>query len=316
SQENLTFVQNASQGLLNDGVFQPMYKNFPKEVQEASDWELYFNAFVHYVTAYYAPMTVVPVSFQDPNRTALKKIKPRNLKAVSDDYYNDVAANIVTQGQPYSDTDKEDLVTLKDYLDDSLQVPIRENLAHLAVAFAHGKWTDQFVTLTDVLRYSVALSQGNPSLEENVKFKLPRRVRRNVLADLARVLRNNHENYEDFTRYPEMWKRLMKTLHPHENPDPIVHRAADAVYHEAARSFASRVEEAFKNDVYVLLDLLSTRPGEFARSLARVLRAYPDSRREILSSFEKVAQNVSLRVLIQMYNHFSSPTSDELPEFV
>src|SRR5699024_5346111 len=124
------------------------------------------------------------------------------------------------------------------------------------------------------------------------------------------------ENYEDFTRYPEMWKRLMKTLHPHENPDPIVHRAADAVYHEAARSFASRVEEAFKNDVYVLLDLLSTRPGEFARSLARVLRAYPDSRREILSSFEKVAQNVSLRVLIQMYNHFSSPTSDELPEFV
>src|SRR5699024_3988154 len=140
SQENLTFVQNASQGLINDGVFQPMYKNFPKEVQEASDWELYFNAFVHYVTAYYAPMTVVQVSFQDPNRTALKKIKPRNLKAVSDDYYNDVAANIVTQGQPYSDTDKEDLVTLKDYLDDSLQVPDRKstrlNSSHVSISYA------------------------------------------------------------------------------------------------------------------------------------------------------------------------------------
>lgn len=298
--------------LKGDTEYQTLYEDFTKTVPNSSEVELYIRAIIHYIGSDFGAMIVYG---NTPLREALENYEHVVLKDLSKESVSSLANSIAVQGQPYSDQDREDLTNLQGYLDASVEIPIRENLVWLATV--NPVWVEQIRergTVTDVLRLAVAYSGGDTSLSEKVRFKLSRPQRREVVSLLDDVIERQNMALEDFALRAETWKRFFRAVHAGEYDAPAAQVAADSVYNNTVRSFASKVELAILNkDLKGTLNLLKTRPGIFARRLAHVLRTFPQDRQAVLSAFSEVANKVSLRVLVQMYVRFSGPTAEEAP---
>ncbi|MFC2546426.1 MAG: hypothetical protein ACFNX4_06215, partial [Actinomyces oris] len=115
------------------------------------------------------------------------------------------------------------------------------------------------------------------------------------------------------------WKRLARHLRPGDyarrfpRATKLLHQVASG---DAEAGFTSRLEEALaRRDVDGALSLLSTRPGVFARRLNHLLRLCVDeaARERVVAQFARVAPEVSLPVLVRLWEYFSSPGPDTLP---
>lgn len=309
----LTDILSIAREMKGDQVnYRPMYPNFPEQVQNAPDLELYVNAVVHYVGSAVG-LTLLPDYKASERKDSTSEYEATVLGVADMNSVKILARDLFTQGQPFSSQDQGDAITLSEFIDGPLEVSVKENLAFIAVN-TDVDVSDSVKTLTDVLRIAAVLSGGDASLSEKFKFKLSRPQRRFVKGLLDDVLEKNGENYEDFARRPEMWKRLAKTLHLSEGDQVRLKRANEAIYSENFRSFNSLVESTLQDEfangaVHVLKD----RPGEFARRLHELIRKFPNDSDMILDEFRRVSQEVSLRVLIQMYDFFSGPKDDVLP---
>lgn len=292
--------------------YKPLHGDFENFMSTATDREVYVSAVLHYVSVYHNL-----ASFDSQTEATVGAIRSSTrgltvLEGASPDDAAGLARELVTQGQPFSETDLEHVILFLDFVAPNMvDVQIHENLAHLASL--DSAWTSKMTTLTDVLRYATALSGGHPSLAEKHNFKLRRPQRREVAHLLDRILRDNGENFEDFTRFPEAWKRLAASAHLGDYGLDGVNRALEAVYRESARSFESRVDAAMLQSTVAAADLLEDRPGVFARRLMELVRASgPIDRRLVLADFSHVAHKVSLRVLIQLYDYLRGPSSEKL----
>lgn len=319
SETNLQEIMEAAKALKGDVKYKVMYPNFPKQVVEASDIELFLNALLHY-TGDMVGLRIMPEYIEEVREKLDENVKTDTLSVAFENDVRDLLVEIASQGQPFSEQDLADITTLAENIgeDDMLlvrmpEITVKENLVQLVKMFPEHDFSASFKTVTDVLRLAVAYSDGDVSLAENTKFHLSRKQRRDVLSLLDNVLTNNSDNVEDFGRYAEQWKRLAYHLHYHEYASDRVKKALNVVQSQKIRGFNSRVEAALKNeDLYEVLSLLSSRPGVFARRVAELLRKFPNKRQLIVYSFGKVADKVSVRVLVQMWNHFNGATSDVL----
>ena len=117
----------------------------------------------------------------------------------------------------------------------------------------------------------------------------------------------------------ERWKRLARHLRPGDYARRFPRAAAllrQVASGDAEAGFTSRLEEALvRRDVERALRLLSTRPGVFARRLNHLLRLCADdaARKRVVAEFARVAPEVSLPVLVRLWEYFSSPGPDALP---
>jgi hypothetical protein len=110
------------------------------------------------------------------------------------------------------------------------------------------------------------------------------------------------------------WRRLGEILHPgeYEKQYPQTAAAFKALRNDGnpdhIRSFAAQVDLAFAADRRRGIDLLATRPGEFARRLDWMLRNGDQS--YVLDTFGRVAGGVSGKVLFELYSHFDGRSKD------
>jgi len=117
----------------------------------------------------------------------------------------------------------------------------------------------------------------------------------------------------------ERWKRLARHLRPGDYARRFPRAAA--LLHQVASGgaeagFTSHLEEALtRRDVDDALRLLAARPGVFARRLNHLLRLCADdaARERVVAEFARVAPEVSLPVLVRLWEYFSSPGPDTLP---
>lgn len=292
--------------------YKPLHGDFAKFMTEASDLEVYVSAIFHYISVYYN----MPELDTKTDATAHRIRRATSLAVLEGASKNeaaDLAREIITQGQPFSETDLEHVKVFAALIPaNSVEVSIHENLA--ALAAIDPAWVYQMTTVTDVLRLAVALSGGHPSLAANERIRLRRPERRLIANTLGRILQGNSENHEDFARFPEMWKRLASTAHLRDYGHPAVNRALAVIYNESAHTFSSRVEAAKGQSTVAAAQLLASRPGDFARQLMELVRNVetPAARDLIVDEFARVAPQVSLRVLIQLYDYVRGPKSDEL----
>lgn len=291
--------------------YKPLHGDFETVMTTASDVEIYVAAMLHYVSVYYGIEKLNPITEATVRRVESKKTLVV-LEGASREDGATLAREIVTQGQPFSESDLEHVKVLAGFVDPStVEVSIHENLAHLAVL--DERWADKMNTVTDVLRYATALSGGHPSLADTHNFRLRRPQRRALASLLERVLQDNNENFEDFTRFPETWKRFASSAHLGDYGHPAVNRALTVIYRESAHSFEARVDAAMRKSTVDAADLLEERPGVFARKLMELVRASDSTeRRLVLADFAHVADRVSLRVLVQLYDYLRGPASDVL----
>ncbi|MEI5907921.1 TerD family protein [Bacillus spongiae] len=291
----------------------PMYPNFPQDVMEMTDAELYINAIIHYVTLL-LPNDKAKERFPLLDRVDLKVI---DLGSEEDFYL--MLSQLIGANTSISLTDKKDIEWAIHTIDDISKIlpkfiPHKENLAFtIQQLLKHDKASmnevsHYFNNATDVLRLAVALSDGDISLATPTKFKKFNRPERRFLLGLLDESRNITE---DMIRYKKRWIRLGEILHPGEyrKKFPNAYRAFQVLRNsEKVETFNSKVEAALgEGQINKAVNLLSTRPGEFARRLDHLLRLsekkHLDSH-DVISAFSEVKDDLSTPVLLQLASHF------------
>jgi len=313
--------------------YTPMYPNFPEQVAEASEAELYLNAIIHYIDGILleTPEPWLP-KYETEKRPKLKdtrKLKIINL-GTEEDFYS-IFNNLFNSKIAWSPEDRKDIIyfinMFKGKAIDLLPEAIfnKENLAALISIFKEKQIMSDsllkkyFKTATDVLRFITAISQGDVSLATNSRFSNTKRSDRKLFLSILELIgQNNIENLtEDMWRHREKWLRVGEKLHPGEYKRnyPLMFKAFDKIRNEKVETFNSKVEQYFKNEDDVsLIELLKLRPGEFARKLDRTLR-YSKKVKTILKAFEEASTSVSNTVLLQVKTHFTSRNEEEYRAF-
>lgn len=296
----------------------PFYPDFPNQVLEASEAELYFNAVMHYHTLRRLP----------PNEDARPAMLEGNfihrvIEPGSVSEFESLLAPLVSSRTSLSEEEAADVIWfIRKYKDDVFRlipetVPFRETRALVGGALIQHVGEDARVeafleqnveTATDVLRVAIALHGGDVSLATALtRF---RKMKRSMRRRLLRLLDRAPNATEDVMRHAERWKRLAEVLHPGDYADKFP-RALTAI--TAARrndppaSFGSRVETMLaQRQITALTPLLQERPGEFARRLDVTLRRASDVD-AVLDAFDAVAAQVSSPVLLQLLAQVRAP---------
>lgn len=253
------------------------------------------------------------------------------------DYIN-VCKQLISSKVSYSSQDQSDIDVILSELSlvrsgiriDELMpetLDIKENIAYITSTLVKEYGYDNvknivskyFKTYTDVLRYAVALSNGDVSLTRSSKFRNFKRHERRMLLDMFNKLGTN--NYEDLLRHKSMFLRLGEKIHPGEYKTRYANtfKCFDGLRNNAknlqSKTFNSRKERAFKNkDIHTVLKLLEQRPGEFARSLNRVLLLAEEieyNTNAVIQCFVKAAyNNVPISTLLTIANYFENRSSN------
>jgi hypothetical protein len=294
----------------------PMYKGFPQEVMDMSEAELYINAIIHYIGRYQLGVLIMPHS-EDIDRFPLihkKELIALDLATVDD--IHDFALNIMRANGSISEEYKKTLEwyfldfgsVSKIRMPSPNDIPNKENKAVIGKMLFEMKLTDLipalYNTATDVLRFVVALSDGDVSLATKTKFRNFKRSERKFILGM---LENMSGITEDLYRHRNAWLRLGEKLHPGDymNQFPYVNATFDELRNQKFTSFRSVIEQLIEaGDVKGAAAQLLSRPGEFARRLDKLLRHCDDN--TVMNLFETVADQVSTPVLIQVRDHFKN----------
>lgn len=296
-----------------DVTYRPMYPNFPEQVAEASDVELFINAIVHYFT-----LGQLMPEYEKNERLPLIDVNKMTVLSIgnSEDLMK-ILTNLASSKTSISQQDKEDIITIikatpdyAKYLPDT--IPLKENVALIgkliieeAPIKSAAPIKKYFKTTTDVLRLVTAMSDGDISLAAKTKYRSLKRCERRIILDL---LANCGNITEDLYRYQYEWIRVAEILHPFEYKYKKyngVNKAFNTLRNEKKPlMFGGQVQAAIlKKDMRTAATLLKERPGEFARQLDKVLRD-SDNANYILNCFKDIATSISTPVLLQVRQHF------------
>lgn len=318
--ELMSFYRNITdiiENLTGGNVFyQPMYPNFPMEVMEKEDSELYINAFIHYLFN----GKLLPNINKNKRLPLFDEIKIKVIDLAEQDELISIMRNIMESKTSISEMDKADLAWFFEnykaniYMPDN--IPIKENAAYICKLYLENtskldyKVIHKYIrTATDVLRLATAMSNGDISLSGNTKFiSFPRSIRRLFLS----ILNNANNLEEDMKHYKNKWIKLGERLHPSEYARYI--KTAEAFRKirndEKIETFGGKLEGfLISGDYYSALAMLKTRAGEFARKLDYLLRTVND-KNLVINSFLQISDSISTTVLLQVKNHFEHRNDD------
>lgn len=297
-----------------DKVYNPMYPNFPESVMKKDDFELYFNAIVHY----WSFGTLLPYEEKEERAPLFNTAKVKVLEAGSFNDLNDIFNNLCASKTSLSKNDVDDMIFILNSVKVTLpdEIPFKENAACVCRLLVDtgvdtdGSLCKKYVkTATDILRLITAMSDGDVSLAENTKFRNLKRSERRIIMNLLAGCGNAAE---DMNRYAGRWIRVGEKLHPgefakNERYTKVVQAFGVIRNDGKIQSFAGKVDAAVASgDVNAVVSLLKKRPGEFARRIDFLLRAFDKDadRKTVIMGFASVAKDVSSTVLLQVREHF------------
>ncbi|OUM63170.1 hypothetical protein PIROE2DRAFT_61436 [Piromyces sp. E2] len=315
--------------------YRPLYPDFPSQVIDMKDSQLYYNALIHYwFNGTYKP-------YKKMNKRNYKPIKNtyKNITIGKEDDLHQIMTNIMCSSETIFPKDIEDLTTYctcyKNFLDTIPErIPNKENLAiitnmiiNINEEFPINKISRHFDIVTDVLRLAAVMSNESPTLKY-VRFKSFSNKERRILMSLLNNCRNR---VEDFCKYKNMWQRVCERIHPMKiyklYPDLVDDMVGSYKYviekkkiqeqlhninkvhlsykeNDTHQTFAARVEKLLNEKKYdKALTLLAQRPGIFSRRLDELLMKV-DDQKKVLEIFEEIASKVSVKVLLSLKGYF------------
>ncbi|KKL78643.1 hypothetical protein LCGC14_2022780, partial [marine sediment metagenome] len=306
--ENLRAMKGA------DVEYTPMYPNFPEQVAEASDIELFLNAITHYWTrGEWSPEYEVL-----PREYAEETTKLIEIGVINTEEFRNIIGELMSSNESLSEGDKETIVWFMDNdWPDKLVMfsDFKENTCFVAgELLKRGKDISGVAqTVTDVLRVAVALNDGDVSLAADTKFKsLPRKTRRILTNAIEQVILNGSGSHlEDINRHRGKWVTLFHNLHVGEYSELVYAVAKKIRNNEKIETFNGRVQSYIDTgDIAALLDALKTRPGEFARRLDLLLRKFENKQSIICRIFKGCVDKINTRALLQLYGHTKTRFAD------
>ncbi len=296
-------VTSLSSGVLGVRAYAPMYPNFPAQVLETSEMELYFNAFMQGV-GLWCGIRVLP-KYQKLTREESESIlalTPKVLDIAVFDDYKTWVSRMIQANVAYSKSQKETLEFFSSFviseitdiefcmLLSDLRISNKENLSFWGkyLLDMDGYEFDsafnvvlakKFSVTTDVLRLVAAIGGTDTSLAGKfVVPKLSRVKRKLILSLLNQVVENSGDRgqvLENLLTYRSEWLRIAYACHSGEyvNKFPYAHEVLHVLRNEDdIETFNSKVEALIESlDAAGLASHLSRRPGMFARTLSRCL---------------------------------------------
>lgn len=336
SRDDLTYFYHDNYKLLSSFVVKSVkhkifYANFP-EVSDIPEEEMYIRALLHYLTASENDDGFMSQDIYDFEREEVHSDNKTILRLINEQEANKILIDIVKdmfeskQAISCDETsfilccfqnlfDKESLYSLIG------NIPFKENVAiyvntirklypnetKLGDVF-NEKMLSFVKTPTDLLRVYAIISKGDYTLNNNSKFiSLDRKCRRLFLEILNNMCAHKDYVYDDFSRHDFLWKKAFEKLHvgEYEKQYPHIYLVCKNIRENNYSTYYSMLEKN-KNNQIGLISLLSKRPGEFARRMDMLLRNRSFEAEYTLQEFEKIADQVSSNVLLQLYMFFQN----------
>lgn len=302
-----------------------MYPNFPIQVMEMEESELYLNAIIHYLS-FGQLLPEYEVEDREKMETDLSNLKAITLGSMKD--LDKTFKSICSSSVAVSEYDMELVTWYINFVENvgkliPNEIPNKENKAKITDFVMKYKpemidcLYSMYKTSTDVLRLAVSMSGGDVTLSSKTEFRKFKRSERRCLLALLNKCGNLTE---DMFRNRETWLRLGERLNPGDYKKFKKALASFSLLraNKKPETFYSKVEKAFATgEVEKVCEVLQERPGEFARALNRTLSITEDTDKqmEIASVYGEVVYKVSTQVLWSVITFFRDRKSTESRTF-
>ena len=312
--DKLKSVIKVIEDFKSDKNYTVFYKNFPDEVINMNEIDLYINQILHYWIGY-LPSNNENIIKEDVEPSKL--VKARELNLIDDEMieklFIDLLSSNVTLSEQYLDdvcvlTNNKSIKELEKYME---YIQMKETLTTVSsyILKKEGVLIGNFKTATDILRLIAKIS-GDELNNKHIHFAY---FSRTELSQLMTKLENLKNIMPDIKRYSKPWHTFFKLYAKkiNFNKYPKVRNAVDMLFGD----ISYMTERGKINEKIKRLPIMSEE--ELDNFVKEYTVFYGDYIREILSLLNKAKENqyeklflglencvtkVNTRILFQLYD--------------
>ena len=312
--DKLKAVIKVIEDFKSDKNYTVFYKNFPDEVINMSEVDLYINQILHYWIGY-LPSSNENIIKEDVEPSKL--VKARELNLIDDEMieklFIDLLSSNVTLSEQYLDdvcvlTNNKSIKELEKYME---YIQMKETLTTVSsyILKKEGVLIGNFKTATDILRLIAKIS-GDELNNKHIHFAY---FSRTELSQLMTKLENLQNPMPDIKRYSKPWhtffKLYAKKINFHKYPK--VRNAVDMLFgdisymtdrgkiNEEIKRLPIMSEEELDNFVKEYIVFY----GDYIREILSLLnKAKENQYEELLLGLENCVTKVNTRILFQLYD--------------
>ena len=312
--DKLKAVIKVIEDFKSDKNYTVFYKNFPDEVINMSEVDLYINQILHYWIGY-LPSSNENIIKEDVEPSKL--VKSRELNLIDDEMieklFIDLLSSNVTLSEQYLDdvcvlTNNKSIKELEDYME---YIQMRETLTTVSsyILKKEGVLIGNFKTATDILRLIAKISD----VELNNKHIHFAYFSRTELSQLMTKLENLKNIMPDIKRYSKPWHTFFKLYAKkiNFNKYPKVRNAVDMLFGD----ISYMTERGKINEKIKRLPIMSEEEldnfvkeytvfyGDYIREILSLLnKANENQYEKLLLGLENSVTKVNTRILFQLYD--------------
>ena len=298
----------------SDKNYTVFYKNFPDEVINMSEVDLYINQILHYWIGY-LPSNNENIIKEDVEPSKL--VKARELKLIDDEMieklFIDLLSSNVTLSEQYLDdvcvlTHSKSVEELENYME---YIQMKETLTTLSsyVLKRKGVLIGNFKTATDILRLMAKISKAELN-NKHIHFAYFSRTK---LSQLMNKLEDLKNIMPDINRYSKPWHSFFKLYAKkiNFNKYPKVRKVVDMLFGDISYiTERGKINEQMKKlpnmseeDLDNFVKKFTIFYGDYVREILSLLnKANENQYEKLLIGLENCVTKVNTRILFQLYD--------------
>ena len=312
--DKLKAVIKVIEDFKSDKNYTVFYKNFPDEVINMTETELYINQILHYWFGY------LPSNNENITKGEVelsKLVKARELNLVDDEmieklFVNLLSSNVTLSAQYLDDvcvlTNNKSIKELEKYME---YIQMKETLTTVSsyILKKEGVLIGNFKTATDILRLIAKIS-GDELNNKHIHFAYFSRAE---LSQLMTKLENLQNPMPDIKRYSKPWHTFFKLYAKkiNFNKFPKVRKVADMLFGDISymtergkiNEQINRLSTMSEEDLDNLIKEFTIFYGDYVREILSLLNKAKENQYEkLLIGLENCVTKVNTRILFQLYD--------------
>ena len=312
--DKLKSVIKVIEDFKSDKNYTVFYKNFPDEVINMSEVDLYINQILHYWIGY-LPSNSENIIKEDIEPSKL--VKARELKLIDDEMieklFIDLLSSNVTLSEQYLDdvcvlTNNKSIKELEKYME---CIQMKETLTTVSsyILKKEGVLIGNFKTATDILRLIAKISADELN-NKHIHFAY---FSRTELSQLMTKLENLQNPMPDIKRYSKPWHTFFKLYAKkiNFNKYPKVRKAVDMLFGDISymtergkiNEQINRLPAMSEEELDNFVKEYTVFYGDYIRGILSLLNKAKENQYEkLLLGLENCVTKVNTRILFQLYD--------------
>ena len=312
--DKLKSVIKVIEDFKSDKNYTVFYKNFPDEVINMNEIDLYINQILHYWLGY-LPSNNENIIKEDVEPSKL--VKARELNLIDDEMieklFVDLLSSNVTLSEQYLDdvcvlTNNKSIKELEKYME---YIQMKETLTAVSsyILKKEGVLIGNFKTATDILRLIAKISADELN-NKHIHFAY---FSRTELSQLMTKLENLQNPMSDIKRYSKPWHTFFKLYAKkiNFNKYPKVRKAVDMLFGDISymtergkiNEKINRLPAMSEEELDNFVKEYTVFYGDYIREILSLLnKANENQYEKLLLGLENCVDKVNTRILFQLYD--------------